>query len=141
MVQATPKESWQENCEFSDEDIQRICETFLSFQETEQSKIFPNRRFGYWKVNVERPLRLRVDLDPESLVDFRKACAEAKESALADIIDNLAIRSGPGPHMEFNLFTDRVETLARQSNYKSHPRGPSFSNRHSPGGTTKRPPV
>lgn len=108
----------KKNCEFSDEDIQRICETFLSFRETEQSKIFPNQAFGYWKVNVERPLRLRVDLDPESLSDFRKACAEAKESPLADLIDNVADSLGPGPHMDFNLFSDRVETLAKQSNFK-----------------------
>ena len=35
-----------------------ICDTFLAFEETEQSKIFPNAAFGYWKVTVERPLRL-----------------------------------------------------------------------------------
>ena len=40
----------KKNCELSEEDIQRICDTFLAFEETEQSKIFPNRAFGYWKV-------------------------------------------------------------------------------------------
>ena len=43
------------NCELSDEDIGRICDAFLAFEETEQSKIFPNEAFGYWKVVVERP--------------------------------------------------------------------------------------
>ncbi len=47
------------NCELSDNDIQSICDTFLAFEETEQSKIFPNAAFGYWKVTVERPLRLK----------------------------------------------------------------------------------
>ena len=51
------------NCELSDDDIQRICEVFLAFEETEQSKIFPNQAFGYWKVVVERPLRLE-GIDP-----------------------------------------------------------------------------
>ena len=46
------------NCELSDADIRRICDTFLAFEETEQSKILPNAAFGYWKVTVERPLRL-----------------------------------------------------------------------------------
>ena len=32
--------------------------TFLGFKETEQSKIFDNDAFGYWKVIVERPLRI-----------------------------------------------------------------------------------
>ena len=52
------------NCELSDDDIQRICDAFMTFEETEQSKIFPNEAFGYWKVTVERPLRL-VGIDPE----------------------------------------------------------------------------
>ena len=52
------------NCELSDEDIRRICDTFLSFEETEQSKIFPNQAFGYWKVTVERPLQVK-GVEPE----------------------------------------------------------------------------
>ena len=49
----------QKNCQLSAEDIQTICDTFLAFEESEQSKIFPNEAFGYRKVTVERPLRLR----------------------------------------------------------------------------------
>ena len=48
----------KKNCELGEEDIQRICDTFLAFEESEQSKIFDNAAFGYWKVMVERPLRL-----------------------------------------------------------------------------------
>ena len=51
------------NCELSDEDIGRICDAFLAFEETEQSKIFPNEAFGSWKVVVESPLRLE-GIDP-----------------------------------------------------------------------------
>ncbi|MHB8319158.1 MAG: type I restriction-modification system subunit M [Acidimicrobiales bacterium] len=53
----------KKNCELSDDDIDRICQTFLEFKESEQSKIFPNEAFGYWKLNLERPLRL-VGVDP-----------------------------------------------------------------------------
>ena len=49
----------KKNCHLSSEDIQTICDTFLDFKETEQSKIFPNEAFGFWKVIVERPLRLK----------------------------------------------------------------------------------
>ena len=49
----------KKNCELSEDDIQRICDAFLTFEETEQSKIFPNAAFGYSKVTVERPLRLK----------------------------------------------------------------------------------
>ena len=48
----------KKNCELGEDDITRICNTFLDFKETEQSKIFDNDAFGYWKVTVERPLRI-----------------------------------------------------------------------------------
>ena len=54
----------KKNCELGEEDIERICDTFLEFKETEQSRIFDNATFGYWKVTVERPLRIE-GADPE----------------------------------------------------------------------------
>ena len=54
----------QKNCELSDNDIQTICDTILGFEETDQSKIFPNEAFGFRKVTVDRPLRL-TGIDPE----------------------------------------------------------------------------
>jgi type I restriction-modification system DNA methylase subunit/DNA repair exonuclease SbcCD ATPase subunit len=54
----------KKNCEFSDDDRRRIVEAFLNFKETDHSKIFSNQTFGYWKVTVHRPLRLR-GVDPD----------------------------------------------------------------------------
>ena len=54
----------KKNCELGEEDIVRICDTFLDFKESEQSKIFDNAAFGYWKVTVEQPLRLQ-GADPD----------------------------------------------------------------------------
>ena len=54
----------KKNCELSEADIRRVCDAFLAFEETVQSKIFPNAAFGYRKVTVERPLRL-AGIDPE----------------------------------------------------------------------------
>jgi type I restriction enzyme M protein len=48
----------KKNCELSEDDIDRILKTFQEFKETKQSKIFDNQAFGYWKVIVERPLRI-----------------------------------------------------------------------------------
>ena len=48
----------KKNCELGEDDIERICDAFLAFEETEQSKVFDNEAFGYWKVTVERPLRI-----------------------------------------------------------------------------------
>ena len=49
----------KKNCELGEEDLARICDTFLDFKESQQSKIFDNAAFGYWKVTVERPLRIQ----------------------------------------------------------------------------------
>ena len=38
------------NCELGEADIQRVCEAFLNFEETGQSKILDNADLGYWKV-------------------------------------------------------------------------------------------
>ena len=68
----------KKNCELSDDDIARICTTFLNFEETEQSKIFDNEAFGYWKVIVERPLRI-AGADPNRAYKA-KDIKELKES-------------------------------------------------------------
>ena len=73
------------NCELSDDDTRRISNAFFAFQETEQSKLFPNEAFGYWKVTVERPLRLE-GTDPERVYNAKeiktlKEHAERSETA------------------------------------------------------------
>ena len=50
----------KKNCELGEDDIARICNAFLAFEETEESRIFDNAAFGYWKVTVERPLRIEA---------------------------------------------------------------------------------
>ena len=108
----------KKNCELSEEDIARICDTFLKFEESEQSKIFPNAAFGYCKVTVERPLRLRVDLSDEARVSFRRICEDAKEEPLANLIDRVAKTIGAGPHLDFNAFVREVEADAARHNIK-----------------------
>jgi len=56
--QSLRKKLGNKNCELGEDDIARICDAFLAFDETEQSKVFDNEAFGYWKVTVERPLRI-----------------------------------------------------------------------------------
>ena len=66
----------KKNCELSEDDIRRICNTYLAFKETEQSKIFPNEAFGYWKVTVERPLRLHSQLTVKTIESLRFASGD-----------------------------------------------------------------
>jgi len=72
----------KKNCELSDENIGHICDTFLAFKETEQSKIFPNKALGYWKVVVERPLRLKgIDAERVYTPKEIKSLKETNERA------------------------------------------------------------
>jgi type I restriction enzyme M protein len=70
------KNMGKKNCELAPEHIQRICDTFLAFEETPQSKIFPNAAFGYWKVRVERPLRLRSQISRQRIEGLRFASGD-----------------------------------------------------------------
>ena len=108
----------KKNCEFSDGQIGQITDMFLAFEESELSKIFPNAAFGYWKVTVERPLRLKVDLSDSQRAKFRAVCGEIKEKPLANVIDRVFERLGAGPHLNFNVFMDAVEDDVKQHNVK-----------------------
>jgi type I restriction enzyme M protein len=66
----------KKNCELSAEDIERISQVFLEFKETPESKIFPNEAFGYWKVTVERPLRLHSQLSLSAIETLRFASGD-----------------------------------------------------------------
>jgi type I restriction enzyme M protein len=74
---ALRKNLGKKNCELADADIERIVATFLSFEETDQSRIFDNTEFGYSKVTVERPLRARG-------IDPNRAYAPKEIKALKD---------------------------------------------------------
>ena len=75
----------KKNCELSAEDIERISRCFLDFKETPESKIFPNAAFGYWKVTVERPLRLHSQLTPKAIEGLRFASGD--EDIRAALLD------------------------------------------------------
>ncbi len=108
----------KKNCELSPDDIARVMESFLAFEETPQSKLFPNQALGYWRVTVERPLRLSVDLSEEPLARFRRACRAVDEEPLANLVERLAQRLGPGPYGDFNRFVADVEAEALRSGVK-----------------------
>lgn len=79
------KNKGKKNCELSEADIRRICDTYLNFSETPQSKIFPNEHFGYWKITVERPLRLHSQLTLKAIESLRFASGD--EALRAQLFD------------------------------------------------------
>lgn len=98
----------KKNCELSDQDIKRICDTYLDFKETEQSKIFPNAAFGYWKVIVERPLRLHSQLTVKAVESLRFASGDN------DIRAQLYDRLSEPLFEDFASVRDRLEKMLNE---------------------------
>lgn len=61
----------QKNCELTEEQIRYITQTYMDFKETEISKKFNNDDFGYWKITIERPLRLKANITKEAIESLR----------------------------------------------------------------------
>lgn len=64
------KNMGKKNCELSRENQEEILNLYLNFEENENSKIFDNEEFGYYQVTVERPLRLKVSVNKETVSKF-----------------------------------------------------------------------
>jgi type I restriction enzyme M protein len=80
----------QKNCELSDADIERIVQSFLDFKVSEESNIFENEYFGYRKVRVERPLRLRSQCSPERVEQLRFASGD--QAIRSELYDQFGVQ-------------------------------------------------
>ena len=113
----------KKNCEFGEADIQRICAAFLDFAESEQSKIFPNAAFGYWKVTVERPLRLQgIDparaYTPKEIKALKESAARAAD---APPLIRKIHKQGTAPDPLYGLFAATVAGRPAVVEYEPDP--------------------
>lgn len=108
----------KKNCEFSDEHMKMICDLLIDFRETEQSRIFPNEAFGYSKITVERPLRLKVDLSEGNLSKFCRTCGKEGESDLAEFISDFTKEKRVTFFNNYNEFIKQVEERAEKAQLK-----------------------
>ncbi|HSV64743.1 MAG TPA: class I SAM-dependent DNA methyltransferase [Mycobacteriales bacterium] len=92
----------------SGEQIAEIVRLYGGFAESEQVKIFPNEAFGFLRITVERPLRLRWEVTEETLATVD---ADAKISKLDDGM-RAALRAGL-TEWTGEMFTDRTLATKR----------------------------
>lgn len=115
----------KKNCELSDADIQRICDVFLAFEETEQSKIFPNEAFGYRKARVERPLRLCSQLTKKAINGLQFASGDAEiRSELYDELGEDLFENFPAVQARLTALLDSWGKATRTKN-RPTPRCPT----------------
>ena len=116
----------KKNCELAPEDIERISRTFLDFKETPESKIFPNAAFGYWKVTVERPLRLHSQLTLKAIETLRFAS------------DDEGVRAMLYEEFGDDLFTKFAKISAALEKRLADWGGDEEDTEHEEGGSTQR---
>lgn len=76
----------------SDEQIAEIAKLHEAFEEGPNSKIFATTDFGYRRITVERPLRLRFSVTPDKLGAYRDTKGADQAEAFAGVqgqFDNL----------------------------------------------------
>ncbi len=111
------------NRELTEAHIQQIVQVFTCFEETEESKIFPNASFGYYKVTVERPLRAK-DIDPDTA--YKAAEIKALKDASRISPDGLpVIKKIHGSHTKpeplKGLFTQEIKGKNKVVEYEPDP--------------------
>lgn len=84
----------KKNCELSPANIERVMAAYDAMEESEQAKVFANEAFGYWKVTVERPLRLHSRITAAAIEALRTASGdrEIREDLWGDYGDALLTR-------------------------------------------------
>lgn len=58
-------------CQFTKAHIDEITEIFLNFESSHDAKIFDNNDFGYYKITIDRPLRLSAKITDEAIESLR----------------------------------------------------------------------
>lgn len=96
MKESLRKNMGKKNCEFTSEIRKEIMRIFMDMEESEISRIFNNEEFGYWSITVDRPLRWRVNVNPQTIGEtwrmfktfgFQEPNDSVPEVPLAEIFD------------------------------------------------------
>jgi type I restriction enzyme M protein len=105
--------------EVSEKQIEEITRLYGDFTEGEKVKIFPNEAFGFLRITVERPLRLRWEVTDDTVATV-KATKQVQKLG----VDLLAVLiQGLEQHRGETFATEREAVKALGSTFAS--RGPS----------------
>lgn len=83
LYQKLRKNLGAKNCEFANEHIEKITQLYLEMPNQGISKVFDNKDFGFYKITVERPLRLAAQFTPERVATLRYVPALSEVMAWA----------------------------------------------------------
>ena len=103
------------NCEISRSLREKIMELYLAFDKADPkySKVFPNEEFGYYSVDVARPLRLHVRLGEEDISSLRRA-----DASLAALVEQCISENPQGSSDAFTGFLERLKGIAQEKDIR-----------------------
>ncbi len=89
--------------------IEEIVRLYGRFEDGERFKVFDNADFGYTRITVERPLRLRYQMATEDKVRFLDACPH-----LLDDVQAIDKALGRKPERDWNGLWGRIQDLLHE---------------------------
>lgn len=120
LYQKLRKNFGEKNCEFTEEHIRRITNLYLEMPNEGISKVFDNQDFGYFKVTVERPLRLAAQFSTERVATLR--CTPGMQDVMAWVYGKYGdeVYSNLRAHTEaIELHLEREEITLSPKNRKA----------------------
>ena len=89
--------------------IQEVVQVYGGFGQGLRSKIFDNADFGYTRVTIERPLRLRYQMTTGDKARFLGACPH-----LLDDVQAIDTEIGREPLLDWSATWERIELLLKK---------------------------
>lgn len=117
MKSTLQKNIGDKNCQVTPPLRERILELYMAFEnaDPEYSKVFENHEFGFWSVDIMRPLRLAVEITDERLDLF---LSETKDNDLHKVLSNVKDILDGEVLYNFNDFMTHVDIIATKQNVK-----------------------
>ena len=104
---AMRKNLGEKNCMMTEEIRRQVLDIYMAFDKAdpEYSKVFDNSEFGYWLVEVNRPLRLSARLTKENI---EEVCKKLKDTKIGDVLNNMMAKKS-----EYLNYADFVQALPK----------------------------
>ena len=101
------KRSLGDKRRYLDQDaIDAITREHGAMEHSQTSRVFDNRDFGYRRITVLRPLRLRFEITEDARERFLNTCPE-----LFDALQSVQDQLGSEPHLDWNRAWDDVQQV------------------------------
>lgn len=107
----------EKNCEITPEIRKQIIKFYMAFTAADPtySKVYDNKEFGYYTVDVQRPMRLRVKYTEGEIASFRE---KFQDNDLVEIVEEYARRSNDSFTDSYDEFMKHIEAIATDKGVK-----------------------